>query len=69
MIGPLTKVGWLAEQVLDEVLAKGANPNLIRVISVVCAPPALSRLAPKFPGTEFQWTAGGAGQELMVVDG
>lgn len=37
-------------QVLDELISRGAAPEMIRVVSVVCAPPALKLLGEKYPG-------------------
>lgn len=39
-------------QVLDEVVARGASPEFIRVLSITVAPPALKQLSEKYPGAE-----------------
>lgn len=39
-------------QVLDEVVARGASPEYIRVLSITVAPPALKQLSEKYPGAE-----------------
>ena len=35
---------------LEELVARGLSPNMIKVISIVAAPPALTKLGEKFPG-------------------
>ena len=37
-------------QVLNDIVARGASPSNIRVISVIAAPPALQKLNDGFPG-------------------
>ena len=37
-------------QVLDEIVARGASPEHIRVLSITVAPPALKQLSEKYPG-------------------
>ena len=43
-------------KVLDDLVARGANPEFIRIVSVVCAPPALEKLS-KYQGTPLLWLA------------
>ena len=38
------------EQVLQEIVNRGASPSFIKVVCIVCAPPALQRLNQSFPG-------------------
>ncbi len=35
---------------LEDLIRRGAVPQHIRVVTVVCAPAALQRLSPAFPG-------------------
>lgn len=35
---------------LDEIVARGADPSMIRVIALVAAPPALQLMNKKYPG-------------------
>ena len=37
-------------QVLSDMVARGADPANIRVLSVIAAPPALQKLNDNFPG-------------------
>jgi uracil phosphoribosyltransferase len=34
---------------MDKITERGANPELMRIISVVVAPPALQKLSKKYP--------------------
>ena len=36
--------------VLDDIVARGGNPELIRVLCITVAPPALKQLSEKYPG-------------------
>ena len=38
------------EQVLQELVDRGASPAYIKVVCIVCAPPALQKLNKSFPG-------------------
>lgn len=40
----------VAFQVIDDIISRGAKAENIRVVAVVVAPPALRRLADKYPG-------------------
>ena len=35
---------------LEDLIRRGAAPAQVRVVTVVCAPRALQRLSPAFPG-------------------
>lgn len=37
-------------QVLQEIIDRGASPSFIKVVCIVCAPPALQQLNAAFPG-------------------
>ncbi len=37
-------------QVLDDIIARGASPAMIRIVTVVCAPVALKKLSEGYPG-------------------
>ena len=47
---PMVATGGSMVKVLDDLVARGADPALIRVISITVAPPALKLLSEKFPG-------------------
>lgn len=38
------------EQVLQELVSRGASPSSIKIVCIVCAPPALQKLNSSFPG-------------------
>jgi hypothetical protein len=46
----VSDAGGTITAVLDDIIARGAVASNIRVIAVVAAPPALKRLADKYPG-------------------
>ena len=37
---------------MQEVVSRGVQPDLVRIISVVAAPPALRQLSENYPGLE-----------------
>ena len=37
---------------MQEVVSRGVQPDLVRIISVVAAPPALRQLGENYPGLE-----------------
>lgn len=37
-------------QLLEDLTSRGANPSSIKIVCVVCAPPALQLLNAQFPG-------------------
>ena len=47
---PMVATGGSMLKVLEDLVARGADPALIRVISITVAPPALKLLSEKFPG-------------------
>jgi len=47
---PMVATGGSMLKVLEDIVARGADPALIRVISITVAPPALKLLSEKFPG-------------------
>jgi len=49
ILEPMLATGGSIIMALDEITSRGANPELIRVISVVAAPPALQKLGQKYP--------------------
>ena len=51
---PMLATGGTMMAALEELLARGASPNMIKVISIVAAPPALTKLGEKFPGAATQ---------------
>ncbi|KFM25145.1 Uracil phosphoribosyltransferase, chloroplastic [Auxenochlorella protothecoides] len=40
-------------QVIQDLVDRGAAPGMIRIVSAVCAPPALKLLADKFVGLKI----------------
>lgn len=49
ILEPMLATGGSIETALDEVTQRGADPALMRIISIVAAPPALQRLSEKYP--------------------
>lgn len=49
VLEPMLATGGSIIMALDEITSRGANPELIRVISVVAAPPALQKLGQQYP--------------------
>lgn len=47
---PMLATGGTIVQVIDDIISRGAKAENIRVVAVVVAPPALRRLADKYPG-------------------
>eukprot|EP00887_Chlorella_sp_A99_P004099 scaffold23.g4099.t1 len=50
---PMLATGGTIAQVLGDVVARGAAVANVRVVSVVCAPPALKLLGDRFPGLKI----------------
>jgi uracil phosphoribosyltransferase len=49
ILEPMLATGGSIEAALEQVTQRGADPTLMRIISVVAAPPALQRLSEKYP--------------------
>ncbi|XTZ12657.1 MAG: uracil phosphoribosyltransferase [cyanobacterium endosymbiont of Rhopalodia inflata] len=49
VLEPMLATGRLITVAMDKITERGANPKLIRIISVVAAPPALQKLSQKYP--------------------
>jgi uracil phosphoribosyltransferase len=49
ILEPMLATGGSIEATLDAVTERGADPALMRIISIVAAPPALQRLSEKYP--------------------
>ncbi|GFR45156.1 hypothetical protein Agub_g6539 [Astrephomene gubernaculifera] len=47
---PMLATGGTVVQVIEDIVSRGGRPENIRVVAVVVAPPALKKLADKFPG-------------------
>ena len=47
---PMLATGGTMVAALEELIARGASANMIKVISIVAAPPALTKLGENFPG-------------------
>lgn len=50
---PMLATGGTMMATMAELTQRGANPELIRVISVVAAPPALQKLSVEYPGLQI----------------
>lgn len=50
---PMLATGGTLAQVLDDIVSRGADVANVRVVSVVCAPPALKLLGERFPGLKI----------------
>ena len=46
---PMLATGGTIIATMQELIARGIDPNLIRIICVVTAPPALKRLSAEYP--------------------
>ncbi|MEN9223437.1 MAG: uracil phosphoribosyltransferase [Thermostichus sp. BF3_bins_97] len=46
---PMLATGGTLVQVLDELRGRGADPSLVRIVSVLAAPPGLQRLGSHYP--------------------
>lgn len=49
ILEPMLATGGSIMRAMEEIVSRGANPEFIRIISVVTAPPALQSLAAKYP--------------------
>ena len=47
------RAGGTMVQVLDDIIARGASPSMIRIVTVVCTPTALKKLSEGYPGATF----------------
>eukprot|EP00963_Diacronema_lutheri_P007491 scaffold649_cov347-Pavlova_lutheri.AAC.130 len=47
---PMLATGGTIVACLDELVSRGADPNLLRIVSVVAAPPALKKISEKYQG-------------------
>ncbi|KAG2429517.1 hypothetical protein HXX76_010752 [Chlamydomonas incerta] len=50
---PMLATGGTIVQVIEDIVSRGARAENIRVVAVVVAPPALKKLADKFPGLKI----------------
>jgi uracil phosphoribosyltransferase len=50
---PMLATGGTLDQVLADIIKRGGSQEMIRVVSVVCAPPALKMLGEKYPGLKI----------------
>ena len=53
ILEPMLATGGSIILAMDELTSRGANPSLIRIISVVAAPPALRKLSEKYPSVNI----------------
>ncbi len=49
ILEPMLATGGSIMLAMDELTSRGANPGLVRIISVVAAPPALRKLSEEYP--------------------
>lgn len=64
-MSPLPAAGGTICQVLEDIVSRGGNPENVRVISVVCAPPALKKLSEGFPGLKVYTGGWEGGRERL----
>lgn len=57
ILEPMLATGGTMLHTMATLTSRGADPRLIRVISIICAPPALQKLSPLYP--ELQIFAAG----------
>jgi uracil phosphoribosyltransferase len=50
---PMLATGGSSMTAMEELVKRGADPSLIRIISVVVAPPALQKLSTAYPGLKI----------------
>ncbi len=53
ILEPMLATGGSILQAMSQITQRGANPTLVRVISVVAAPPALQQLSQKYPSLKI----------------
>ncbi|MEM8718877.1 MAG: uracil phosphoribosyltransferase [Cyanobacteria bacterium P01_G01_bin.39] len=53
ILEPMLATGGSIMMAMKEITARGVNPELIRIISIVAAPPALRQLSANYPGLEI----------------
>ncbi|MEM7592734.1 MAG: uracil phosphoribosyltransferase [Cyanobacteria bacterium P01_A01_bin.83] len=53
ILEPMLATGGSIMMAMKEVTARGVKPELIRIISIVAAPPALRQLSANYPGLEI----------------
>ncbi|MEE3719027.1 uracil phosphoribosyltransferase [Tumidithrix elongata RA019] len=49
---PMMATGNTIVSVLEMLVERGADPSSIRIVNVICAPPALQKLSQKFPSLQ-----------------
>ena len=47
---PMLATGGTIVAVLQDIMRRGGNPDLVRVLAITAAPPALKLLSENFPG-------------------
>lgn len=53
ILEPMLATGGSIMMAMEEVTKRGVKPDLVRIISIVAAPPALRQLSEKYPGLEI----------------
>lgn len=52
ILEPMLATGGSIMMAMQEIISRGVQPDLVRIISVVAAPPALRQLSENYPGLE-----------------
>lgn len=53
ILEPMLATGGSIMLAMKEITSRGVNPELVRIVSVVAAPPALRQLSEQYPGLEI----------------
>ncbi|MCC0177435.1 uracil phosphoribosyltransferase [Waterburya agarophytonicola K14] len=53
ILEPMLATGGSIMMAMKEIISRGVSPELIRIISIVAAPPALRQLSKNYPGLEI----------------
>lgn len=53
ILEPMLATGGSIMMAMKEIISRGIEPDLIRIVSVVAAPPALRQLSASYPGIEI----------------
>lgn len=53
ILEPMLATGGSIMMAMKEIISRGVKPDLVRIISVVAAPPALRQLSENYPGLEI----------------
>ena len=53
ILEPMLATGGSIMMAMKEITSRGIDPELIRIVSIVAAPPALRQLSENYPGLEI----------------